>query len=64
MNSRAVTKLFGLNHRLKVKDYYGGVLDASRLDKKYAAMLRYYFGFRAKPGDVVFAVLLRQSEKE
>ena len=61
--SRDVTKLFGLNPKLKVKDYFGGVIDASRLDKKYIRDLRYYFGFDSLPGDVVFITLLRHPKK-
>jgi len=64
MNSRAFTKMLGLNPKLLVHDYYGGVVDSSRLDEKYRKMLKYYFGFDPKPGDVVFTVLLRHPAKK
>jgi hypothetical protein len=64
MNSRAFTRMLALNPKLLVRDYYGGVLDGTRLDKKYAEMLHYYFGFKAKPGDVVFSILLRHPDKK
>lgn len=64
MNSRAFTKMLGMNPKLLVHDYYGGVLDGSNLDQKYAKALAYYFGFKAKPGDVVFVVHLRHPKKK
>lgn len=64
MKIRDVEKLFQMPRRNRsVDDFYAARLDDTKLDKRYIADLKYYFGFLAKPGDVLCAILIRPYAK-
>lgn len=64
MSARKVEQLFELRQGGKyVPDYFAGMIHKGE-DKKFKEALMYYFGFAAKDGDIVCAILLRQKPKK